>query len=253
VVHMLKKTSYRRLDPDKIIATIDTLEQRITTNLGERGLTRICRELSKVARDAKRRVIRLHQPNWFLRVVPIAMTALLIYLTWLMTHNIDQLLASIDKEAAREFAHLVEALQQFKTKVAVPVALTVPLPLVIGMFVFIWTLESRWKRHRALRYLHELRSIIHVIDMHQLTKDPHHVGDENDPDHVSGNKLLRYLHYCAELLSMSGKVAALYAESSYDPLVIGTVSDLGQITSNLGNKIWQKLRIVEGNLTTGPV
>jgi hypothetical protein len=252
VVHMLKKTTYRRLDPDKIISTIDNLEQRIITNLGERGLTRICRELGKVARDAKRRVIRLQQPNWFLRVVPIAMTALLTYLTWLMTHNIDELLTNIDKEAAKEFTNLIEALKQFKTRIAVPIALTVPLPLVIGMFVFIWTLETRWKRHRALRYLHELRSIIHVIDMHQLTKDPHHVGDGSDPDHVSGDKLLRYLDYCAELLSMSGKVAALYAESSHDRLVIETVNDLGQITSNLGNKIWQKLGTVEGKLTTCP-
>jgi hypothetical protein len=254
VVPMLKKASYRRLDPDKVIFTIDNLELRITTNIGERGLTRICRELGKVARDAKRRVIRLQRPNWLLRVLPIAMTALVTYLTWLMlmTRNIDELLSTIDKDAASEFANLIEALKQFKTKIAIPIALTVPLPLVIGMFVFIWTLESRWKRHRALRYLHELRSIIHVIDMHQLTKDPHHVDDGSDPDHVTGDKLLRYLDYCAELLSMSGKVAALYAESSHDPLVIETVNDLGQITSNLGNKIWQKLRTVEGKLTTDP-
>jgi hypothetical protein len=246
---MLRKPTYRRLDPDKIISTIDSLEQRIATNLGERGLTRICRELGKVARDAKRRVLRLQRPNWWLRVVPVAMTALLAYLTWLMTHNLDALLTGIDKDVALS---LIDDLKRFKRSIAIPVALTVPLPLVIGTFVFMWTLESRWKRHRALRYLHELRSIIHVIDMHQLTKDPHHIGDGSDPDHVSGDKLLRYLDYCAELLSMSGKVAALYAESSHDPLVIETVNDLGQITSNLGNKIWQKLGSVEGKLTTSP-
>jgi len=31
--------------------------------------------------------------------------------------------------------------------------------------------------------------------------------------------------------------------------VIETVNDLGQITSNLGNKIWQKLNTVETKLT----
>jgi hypothetical protein len=249
---MYKKSTYRRLDPDKVVSTIDDLEQRIAANLGERGLTRICRELGKVARDAKRRVIRLHQPNWWLRLTPIVITALLVYLTWVMTHNIDKLLTKIDKEVASDVTKLIEVLKQIKSEIAVPIALTVPLPLVIGMFVFIWTLESRWKRHRALRYLHELRSIIHVIDMHQLTKDPHHISDGTDPDHVSGDKLLRYLDYCAELLSMSGKVAALYAESSHDPLVIETVNDLGQITSNLGNKIWQKLNTVEDKLAKQP-
>jgi hypothetical protein len=37
---------------------------------------------------------------------------------------------------------------------------------------FLLTVESRVKRRTALRALHELRSIAHVIDMHQLTKDP---------------------------------------------------------------------------------
>jgi hypothetical protein len=252
---MYKMATYRRLEPDKIIATIDSLQQRIAANLGERGLTRICRELGTVARDAKRRVIRLRQPNWWLRLVPVMVTALVFYLTWamahtwIMTHNIDDLLSKLDKETASDVKKLIEALKQI---IALPVALTVPLPLVVGMFVFIWTLEGRWKRHRALRYLHELRSIIHVIDMHQLTKDPHHISDGSDPDHVSGDKLLRYLDYCSELLSISGKIAALYAESSHDPLIIETVNDLGQITSNLGNKIWQKLNTVKANLTSEP-
>ena len=37
---------------------------------------------------------------------------------------------------------------------------------------FLVTIETRVKRRRALRAIHELRSIAHVIDMHQLTKDP---------------------------------------------------------------------------------
>ena len=32
--------------------------------------------------------------------------------------------------------------------------------------------EARIKRMRVLKSLHGLRSVIHVIDMHQLTKDP---------------------------------------------------------------------------------
>jgi len=36
--------------------------------------------------------------------------------------------------------------------------------------IFLVTLENRIKRGRAVRALHELRSIAHVIDMYQLTK-----------------------------------------------------------------------------------
>jgi len=48
-----------------------------------------------------------------------------------------------------------------------------------GLYVvckqFLTTLESRVKRARALAMIHELRSIAHIIDMHQLTKDPERV------------------------------------------------------------------------------
>lgn len=49
------------------------------------------------------------------------------------------------------------------------------LNIVILTAVAIFTLtrvEERLKRSLALDDLHELRSIAHVIDMHQLTKDP---------------------------------------------------------------------------------
>ena len=40
--------------------------------------------------------------------------------------------------------------------------------VAIAVF-FLLTLETRLKRRRALQAIHELRSIAHVIDMHQLT------------------------------------------------------------------------------------
>ena len=50
---------------------------------------------------------------------------------------------------------------------------TVNLLIVVGAAVlFLTTLEGRWKRTAALADLYQLRSIVHVIDMHQLTKDP---------------------------------------------------------------------------------
>jgi hypothetical protein len=41
-----------------------------------------------------------------------------------------------------------------------------------GAVWFLITLEERVKRRRTLEALHQLRSLAHVIDMHQLTKDP---------------------------------------------------------------------------------
>ena len=122
--------------------------------------------------------------------------------------------------------------------------------LVVGATViFLATLEGRWKRQQALADLDELRSIIHVIDMHQLTKDPARASAMPTPSSparpLTPHELVRYLDYCSEMLSMAAKVAAVYAQSSKDPQVVAASSDLQQITANLSAKIWQKINIAE--------
>ena len=242
------QNSSLKLEPTKLVRTIKELEKRILADFGERGLTWVCRELCSAAEKARERGIRLRRPNWPLRAVPFAATALVVYLTVMISSSIAIVDAKIDKVIQQDIRDLLKALQNLMNHAALPIALAIPLPFVLATFAFIGNLEGRWKRKRALRYLHELRSIIHVIDMHQLPKDPHGVPDGTDPDFISGERLIKYLDYCSELLSMSAKVAALYAESSRDAVVIATVSDLGQITSNLSSAIWQKINIVERNM-----
>jgi len=225
---------YRRLAAENIIETINKTEKRIKATLGERGLAQVCNELGTIAVDAKRRALALQQPIWVLRLIPLFVILFIVIVGWQLRESYSRLVLS------RDVAQLSAAVQQLLRDIAVPAAITLPIPFIWGGISFMTTLESRWKRYKALRYLHELRSIIHVIDMHQLTKDPHLLADG-----LAGDELVLYLENCSELLSLSSKVAALYAESSHDPVVIETVSDLSQLTSNLSNKIWQKINIME--------
>jgi hypothetical protein len=125
------------------------------------------------------------------------------------------------------------------------------LVLIGAALLFLFTVEERMKRKRALKALHELRSIIHVIDMHQLTKDPSAIigalaPTEHSPKRtLSASELIRYLDYCSEMLSLTSKVAALYAQSLPDPVVTDAVSDIERLTTNLSQKVWQKIMILE--------
>jgi hypothetical protein len=59
--------------------------------------------------------------------------------------------------------------------VAISQGLDSAVNLLLLAFAAIWfvlTLEARWKRRAVLQRLYELRSFAHVVDMHQLTKDP---------------------------------------------------------------------------------
>jgi hypothetical protein len=118
--------------------------------------------------------------------------------------------------------------------------------------VFLLTMSNRLDRRAILGELHRLRSLAHVIDMHQLTKDPERHLSQPTPteasvvESMSASDLGRYLDYCSELLSLVAKTAALYAQISTDSLVLDTVSEIESLTSGLSRKIWQKISLLHG-------
>jgi len=113
----------------------------------------------------------------------------------------------------------------------------------LGLAVlFLANVETRIKRRRALAALHELRSIAHIVDMHQLTKDPDQFLAQGT---MTRFELSRYLDYCAELLSLTSKVAALYVQDSQDPVLLDAVNDVETLTTGLSRKIWQKIIIID--------
>lgn len=100
------------------------------------------------------------------------------------------------------------------------------------------------------------RSLVRIVDMHQLTKDPDTVLRERKVTASSPTRALtpfelgRYLDYCSELLSVTSKVAALYAQQLEDPVILDAVNEVESLTVGLSAKIWQKL-VILGNTARG--
>ncbi len=224
------------LDADRIVATIDKLSARIGERFPGSGLAGVSTTLGNIARETRARAVAIVRPNVALRLAGLAALtlggALIVYVIGLI-------------EVKRDAENLFGVLQ------GIEAAVNILIVAGAAMF-FLATLEARWKRQQALAHLHELRSIVHVIDMHQLTKDPMIAGDRalatpSSPKRtLTPFELVRYLDYCSELLSLAAKVAALYAQSSRDPVVVDVVNDIERLTANLAQKVWQKIMIVEG-------
>lgn len=112
---------------------------------------------------------------------------------------------------------------------------------------FLYSFPERVQRGRLLNLLHQLRSTAHIIDMHQLTKDPEQLKKSFVPSAVSKplelnrDEMERYLDYCSELLALVGKTAALCAEESRDDVVLDTVSTVETLCVGISRKIWQKI------------
>lgn len=222
------------LDADKIIATVDTLAQRVGERFPDAGLYRVARDFTQVARTMRSDAIALRRPNWRLR-----------FMTFGLLIAGFVLFGFVAKEL-----HLNAPLAEVATLVQIiEPAANIAILVALGI-VFLVRLEDRWKRKQALASLHILRSMIHVIDMHQLTKDPSVVLGAVKPTASSPKRtmdlteLQRYLDYCSEMLSLSGKLAALYTQSVQDQIVIETVNELEALSTNLTRKIWQKIMIL---------
>lgn len=227
---------YRSLDPAQIIRSLDKLADRIGERFPSSGLENVGRELGAIATKTSANVTRIARPNVPMRIiVGLVLLAGMAALAALAT-------LAFELNASAELTSVVQGLDS-----------TTSLILVFGGGAFyLSTLEGRWRRDRALKALHELRSIIHVIDMHQLTKDPSAFGaprTSSSPDRsMTPYELLRYLGYCSELLSLASKVAALYADKIRDPIIVEAVGDIERLTAHLSQKTWQKIELVQQRL-----
>ena len=130
--------------------------------------------------------------------------------------------------------------------------------LLAGLgFLTLRAARSASSAKRVFSELHALRSLVHVIDMHQLTKDPAALSDSfqptaHSPVRITNHQdLARYLDYCSEMLSITGKLAALFAQSVNDDVVVGAVNDIEELGSNLSRKIWQKITMIESSAAAG--
>jgi hypothetical protein len=225
----------RALRPDRILSTLEQLHARIVARFPESGLARVCLTLADTARWSIVDASELARPNWIWRsgVAAVVVLGALAQVWALRLLNFGRL-ATLDPPS------IVQGLE----------AAVNLLILFGGAAWFLLTLEERMKRRRALDAFYRLRSLAHIIDMHQLTKDPTTVLQGAHPTAASPQRsmtqfeLTRYLDYCAEMLALIGKLAALYAEHMRDGVVIDAVNDIENLTSGLGRKIWQKITII---------
>jgi len=78
-----------------------------------------------------------------------------------------------------------------------------------------------------------------------ITANLQRTAHPSEADHLTPFLLGRYLDYCSEMLSLIGKVAALYAQNTQDAVVLAAVDEIETLTTGLSRKIWQKIMILD--------
>ena len=233
-----KEHTGNQLDPARVVETISQLSRRIEERFPEAGLIQACAELLRLSKETKLRVIWIGRPIIGIRVV--AATLITLIAAGLVGAFTQVKMGSSAFEVV-QFATLTNAVMN-------------NIVLLAAVVFFLVTIETRVKRRRALLAIHELRSLAHVIDMHQLTKDPDRLifrgGDTKSSPANSMDmfEMSRYLDYCGEMLSLIGKIASIYSLHWRDETAIRAVNEIERLTAGLSQKIFQKIIILHGTL-----
>lgn len=218
---------------DKIEETINLLSVRVLERFPGSSLGNTCKDFHEFTLKSKDIITWIDKPNYLLRIITYVfifiMLALIVYSFTLIDLHVDN-----------KFSEITTVLESSLNNFA----------LIGAAIFFLVSLENRIKRTRAIKFLNEIRGFAHVVDMHQLTKDPQLTMDSSLRTSSSPKRdftpfqLQRYLDYCGEFLSLIGKLAALYSQSLPDEVVIQSSSEIENLCSNMAGKIWQKLSIL---------
>ncbi len=233
---------YRQLDSREIIETVKALNLRVEKRFPNSGLGKISAELLNVAEENIERVQWIQKPNLLLRCATILMSVVMIAVVIDMVTHIHQF-------QMNDYTNFIQALDASIGSVV----------FIGAAVVFLVSWENRIKRDRALKAIHELRAMAHIVDMHQLTKDPEsYFGRGTRPSSppkrdMTPFELNRYFDYCNDSLALISKIAALYVQGYQDPVLLDAVDDVEDLTSGLSRKIWQKIIILDNLTRSMPV
>lgn len=228
-----RNTYYRSLDAMGLISAVTLLHQRICRKFPDSGLSKVAGELLTISQEAATRAALAERPHIPLRIGTGALLFLaLSWLIWVVAHMKLRL-------AVGSVFDLLQGLES---------SINVVLLAAAGIWSLV-SLEARIKRTAALQMLHELRVLAHLVDMHQLTKDPKclftdeaEIPQPGSP--LTTQQLAQYLDYCSDMLSLTGKIAALYAQYFDDRVVLQAIDEVENLTTSLSRKIWQKIMIL---------
>jgi hypothetical protein len=184
---------------NEIQKTIERLHLRIRERFAQSNLANVCQRLHEISMETDQTVAWISQPNYLLRC---STGVLLVAAGLVIVRFFSQWHLQADGINLSDFVQMIDSALD-------------SLVLLGAGIVFLVTLENRRKRGRVIHAVNRLRCIAHIVDMHQLTKDPD---------------------------SMADAVVATEA-----------VNDLEDLTNGLASKMWQKIMIIQSKETGSPL
>jgi len=219
----------------EIEKTINKLHKRIYDRFPNSSLADLCKALYNVSIETGETIKWIEKPNYTFRIFVSCILLILVILLVFSSKSINF------KSSALDIFDFIQSIESGLNEII----------LIVAGIISIITVETRRKRSRIVKALNRLKCIAHIIDAHQLTKDPdtstqQYIPTENSPKRtLTAGELSRYLDYCAEMLALTSKIGFLYVQNFDDPLSNNSFNELETLTTGLSMKIWQKINTLK--------
>lgn len=219
-----------RIQHQKIVISLKQLVLRIEERFPGSGLLHLANDITADIEKIPQSIENInHAPKYigFLKLLVI----LLIFGT--MAGLVSQIEITKDFWTAGVFSQVFSSLVQLVVYLSV-------------LVIFVFSYEKKIKLKKALSCINSYREFAHLIDLHQLAKDPATFMKDYKPGRASRKNELgkfsmsRYLAYCNELLSLLGKATALYVHNFPDEALMAAADQIEDLTTGLSIRIWQK-------------
>ncbi|KQC12918.1 MAG: hypothetical protein APR63_01740 [Desulfuromonas sp. SDB] len=222
------------LEIEEIQKTIDKLFLRISDRFPNSGLSLVCKKLYEISLDTVTTLQWISKHDYLIRILIYSLILGILLTTVYSVVSV--------KFTPHQF-NFSELVQTFGSALE-------GLAIAVAGIIFIFTFESRRKRIKVIKAINQLRCLAHIIDMHQLIKDPETyrqraISTSHSPrSSLNFYELNRYLNYCSEMLAITSKQGFLYVQKFPDDVATNAVNDLEKSTTDLSRKIWQKIMIL---------
>lgn len=223
------------LDSQKILKTVRLLQKRIEERFAGSSLSMVCRDLAGIAENSDDTIAHIQKNRPGYRILVFVFVAAILCCC---AFGFSRLRTSDQEMTVILLLQVLDAVFNI-------------IILVGGAIIFLVSIENRTKRRRVIKAVSTLRCLGHVIDSHQLTKDPSYLDQavihttHSPKRNMTAFELGRYLDYCSEMLSLVSKVGFLYVQNYNDSNATESVRDLEEMTNGLSRKIWQKIMVIQ--------
>ena len=216
-----------KLNHEKFLLLAKSVHQKIEQRFASRGIERLAGKVYKVCLKASLETKHIKHANYWLRGTIVFVLALVAILFFMLLKNI----------IIKFPISLTNLIQSLDAGISTLIYTSAGLVLLLN-------LERKLRRKKALGKLNELRSLAHLIDIHQIHKDPELILSgqlkHSSGDPMSAQELSYYYNYCSELLMLLGKVATIYVQDDDDPATITAANEIESLVNDLSRKVWQK-------------